>query len=73
MQVCKTKTYFPLEQKTDTTAQLEKSSSSPCAASVFISLSVICLLDTYTYVEMLHHLFILFLREKNRKDTNKDL
>jgi hypothetical protein len=31
----KTKTYFLPEQKTDTTAQLEKSSSSPRAASVF--------------------------------------
>ncbi len=36
--VCKTKTYFPQEQKTDTTAQLEKSSSSPHVASVFVSL-----------------------------------
>jgi hypothetical protein len=35
MSVCKTKTYFPPEQKTDTTAQLGKSSSSPRAASVF--------------------------------------
>ncbi len=32
-----------------------------------------CQLYTYTYVEMPHQLFILFLREKNRKDTNKDL
>ncbi len=38
--VCKTKTYFPQEQKTDTTAQPEKSSSSPRVASVFDSLSV---------------------------------
>ncbi len=35
MQVCKTKTYFPPEPKADTIAQLEKSSSSPRAASVF--------------------------------------
>ncbi len=34
--VCKTKTYFPPEPKTDTTAQLEKSSSSPRAASVIV-------------------------------------
>jgi hypothetical protein len=33
-QVCKTKTYFPPEPKTDTTAQLEKSSFSPRAVSV---------------------------------------
>ena len=39
--VCKTKTYFPPEHKTDTTAQLEKGSSSPRVASVFDSLSVI--------------------------------
>ncbi len=38
--VCTTKTYFPPEQKTDTTAQLEKSSSSPREVSVFVSLSV---------------------------------
>ncbi len=41
MQVCKTKTYFPPEPKTDTTAQLEKSSSSPRPAGVFVPLSVI--------------------------------
>jgi hypothetical protein len=37
----KTKTYFLAEQKTDTSAQLEKSSSSPHAASVFVPLSII--------------------------------
>ena len=29
--------------------------------------------NTKTFVELLHQLFILFLREKNRKDTNKNL
>jgi hypothetical protein len=33
--VCKTKTYFMPEQKTNTTAQLEKGSSSPHVASVY--------------------------------------
>jgi hypothetical protein len=43
----------------------KKGSSSPRVASVFVSLSGICLLYTYTYVEMSHQLFILFLHEKN--------
>jgi hypothetical protein len=61
--------------------QLEKSSSRPHAASVFVSPSVICHLYTNSFVELSHQLFILFLREKNteknvkktEKDTNKDL
>jgi hypothetical protein len=47
--------------------------SSGFAPSLFDSLSGICLLYTHTYVEMSNQLFILFLCEKNRKDTNKDL
>ncbi len=41
--VCKPKTYFPPEPKTDRTQQhnWKKGSSSPCKASVFVSLSVI--------------------------------
>ncbi len=37
----RTKLAFPPQQKTDTTAQQEKSSSSPRVASVFVPLSVI--------------------------------
>jgi hypothetical protein len=53
-QVCKTKTYFPPEPKTDTTAQLEKSSSSPRAASVFVPLSF-CLCVRAKAVILLAH------------------
>jgi hypothetical protein len=45
--VCKTTTYFPPEQKTDTTAQLEmkKGSSSPREASV---LPILCIVHYHT-------------------------
>jgi hypothetical protein len=41
MVVCTTKTYFPPEQKTDTTAQLEKRFLQPTQSKWFISLTVI--------------------------------
>ncbi len=64
--VCRSNPFPHQNQKTDTTQQhnRKKGSSSPRKASVFVSLSVICLFYTYTYVEMSHQLFILFLRER---------
>ncbi len=61
--------FFLPQPKTDTTQQhnWKKGFSNPRKASVFVSLSDICLLYTYTYVEMSHQLFILFLREKKEK------
>ncbi len=63
-QYVKPKPIYCQNQKTD---NWKKGSSSPRVASVFDSSSGICLLYTYTYVEMSHQLFILFLCEKIEK------